>query len=161
MKERGLVSAAVGAFVFFAGISLMFIAFYASTPDWRGYDGYTIYAKFDEAAGLKERAPVRIAGVRIGEVESVELTPGYQAKVGLRIDKKSTQLPADTIAHIFTEGLLGVRYVAIFPGYDEKSLVSGQEILQTNSGFVLENLIAQFLINLGSESLNQGVSNGE
>ncbi len=157
MNERSVISAAVGVFVMLAGISLIFIAFYASTPDWRGYDGYTLYASFDEAAGLKERAPIRIAGVRIGEVESVELTPGYQAKVGLRIDEKSTKLPVDTTAHIFTEGLLGVRYVALFPGWDEVSLKANDEIYQTNSGFVLENLIAQFLINLGSESLNQGV----
>ncbi|MDC3180531.1 outer membrane lipid asymmetry maintenance protein MlaD [Gammaproteobacteria bacterium] len=159
MKERSIISAAVGIFVMLAGISLIFIAFYASTPDWRGYDGYTIYAKFDEAAGLKERAPIRIAGVRIGEVESIELTPGYQAKVGLRIDQKSTKLPVDTTAHIFTEGLLGVRYIALFPGWDDVTLNPGGEIYQTNSGFVLESLISQFLINLGSESLNQDASN--
>ena len=54
-----------------------------------------------------------------------------------------------------------MRYVAIFPGYDDASLQSGGEILQTNSGFVLENLIAQFLINLGNESLNKGVESEE
>ncbi|UTC24451.1 outer membrane lipid asymmetry maintenance protein MlaD [Candidatus Comchoanobacter bicostacola] len=158
MKENRLLNAGVGAFVLLAAVSMMFLAFFASTPDWRGYDGYTVYAKFDEAAGLRARAPIRIAGVRIGEVESVELTPSYQAKVALRIDSKSTELPLDTTAHIFTEGLLGVRYVAIFPGYDESTLKHDDEILQTNSGFVLENLIAQFLINLGSESLNKGSS---
>ena len=125
----------------------MFLAFYASTPDWRNYQGYVLYAEFDEAAGLRTRAPIRIAGVKVGEVVSVDLTESYQARVGIRIDSSDLSLPVDSSAHIFTEGLLGVRYIALFPGYDEVALSPDDEIVHTSSGFVLENLIGQFLIN--------------
>ena len=159
MKENQIINAGVGAFVLFAAVSLMFLAFYASTPDWRSYKGYTVYAYFDEAAGLRTRAPVRIAGVNVGEVVSVELTPTYQAKVGVRIDSPELNLPIDSSAHIFTEGLLGVRYIALFPGYDEEKLAHDDAFVHTSSGFVLETLIAQFLIN--AKNLDHRVENDD
>ena len=152
MTENRLINAGVGAFVLFAAVSLMFLAFYASTPDWKNYQGYVIYANFDEAAGLRTRAPIRIAGVKVGEVVTVDLTSTYQARVGIRIDADDLVLPIDSSAHIFTEGLLGVRYVALFPGYDEQRLTHGDEVVHTSSGFVLETLIAQFLINAKNQA---------
>lgn len=148
-KESRIVNAGVGALLLLACVSTLFIAFFASTPDWKEYQGYGLFANFDEAAGLKPRAPIRIAGVQVGEVESVSLTDQYQARVKLRINSKEVVLPKDTSAHIFTEGLLGVRYIALFPGYDDVSLVNNDEIDHTSSGFVLENLIGQVMVSAG------------
>lgn len=148
-KESRIVNAGVGALLLLACVSTLFIAFFASTPDWKEYQGYGLYANFDEAAGLKARAPIRIAGVQVGEVESVSLTDHYQARVKLRINSKEIFLPKDTSAHIFTEGLLGVRYIALFPGYDDTNLVNDDEIGHTSSGFVLENLIGQVMVSAG------------
>tara|TARA_A100001015_G_C14821760_1_gene644971 strand:- start:496 stop:984 length:489 start_codon:yes stop_codon:yes gene_type:complete len=150
MRENKIMNAGVGALMLLAGVSLMFIAFFASTPDWKEYDGYVLNANFDEAAGLKARAPIRIAGVQVGEVVSVTLTNYYQARVVMRINSGSLHLASDTSAHIYTEGLLGVRYISLLPGYDDTRLENGDEIHNTSSGFVLESLIGQFLINLGN-----------
>lgn len=149
MKESKVINAGVGALLLLALVSTLFIAFYASTPDWKEYQGYGLYANFDEAAGLRPRAPIRIAGVQVGEVESVSLTDLYQARVKLRMHDGELALSQDTSAHIFTEGLLGVRYIALFPGYDEALLVDGDEIDHTSSGFVLENLIGQVMVRAG------------
>lgn len=149
MNENRFINAGVGALLLLGIVSTMFIAFFASTSDWRDYNGYFLHARFDESAGLRARAPVRIAGVQIGEVISVELTKDYQAHVELRIDSKDLVLPADTSAHIYTEGLLGVRYIALFPGFDEERLQNGDFIEHTSSGFVLENLIGQVMVNAG------------
>ena len=149
MSENRIVNAGVGALLLLAAVSVLFIAFYASTPDWKEYQGYSLYANFDEAAGLRPRAPIRIAGVQVGEVESVSLTNLYQARVKLRMHDSDLVLSRDTSAHIFTEGLLGVRYIALFPGYDDDPLVDQDEIDHTSSGFVLENLIGQVMVRAG------------
>ena len=87
MSENRIINAGVGALLLLAAVSVLFIAFYASTPDWKEYQGYSLFANFDEAAGLRPRAPIRIAGVQVGEVESVTLTDLYQARVKLRMQK--------------------------------------------------------------------------
>ena len=152
MNENRIVNAGVGALLLLAAVSTLFIAFFASTPDWKEYQGYSLYANFDEAAGLRPRAPIRIAGVQVGEVESVTLTDLYQARVTLRMHSTNVKLARDTSAHIFTEGLLGVKYIALFPGYDADYLEDGHEIDHTSSGFVLENLIGQVMVNAGLSS---------
>ena len=149
MRESRIVNAGVGAFLLLAAVSTLFLAFYASTPDWKEYQGYTLYANFSEAAGLRARAPVRIAGVQVGEVDSVTLTDMYQARVKINIHSSDLKLSQDSSAHIFTEGLLGVRYISLFPGYDEALLENKSEIENTSSGFVLENLIGQFVVSAG------------
>lgn len=146
MRENRILNAGVGALLLLAMVSTMFIAFFASSQDWRDYKGYHLYAHFDESAGLRSRAPVRIAGVQVGEVVSVELTDMFQAKVLLRINDTSLKLPRDSAANIFTEGLLGVRYIALFPGYEDEELENHDEIVNTTSGFVLENLIGEVLM---------------
>ena len=156
MSENRIINAGVGALLLLAAVSTLFLAFYASTPDWKDYQGYSLYANFDEAAGLRARAPIRIAGVQVGEVESVTLTDLYQARVKLRMHSSEVRLARDTSAHIFTEGLLGVRYIALFPGYDEESLVDTSEIEHTSSGFVLENLIGQVMVSAGLSGGNGG-----
>ncbi len=149
MSENRILNAGVGAFLLLAAVSLLFLAFYASTPDWKEFQGYSLYANFDEAAGLRARAPIRIAGVQVGEVEAVNLTDLYQARVKLRMHSADIKLSRDTSAHIFTEGLLGVRYIALFPGYEEEYLEDASEVEHTSSGFVLENLIGQVMVSAG------------
>lgn len=149
MKEDRFINAGVGALVLLAIVSVMFIAFFASTSDWKDYQGYYLHAKFDESAGLRPRAPVRIAGVQVGEVVTVALTDDYQAMVTFRIDSTDLILPKDSSAHIYTEGLLGVRYIALFPGFEDERLKHQDEIEQTSSGFVLENLIGQVMVSAG------------
>ena len=68
MTENRIMNAGVGALLLLAAVSTLFLAFYASTPDWKEYQGYSLHANFDEAAGLRARAPIRIAGVQVGEV---------------------------------------------------------------------------------------------
>lgn len=109
-------------------------------------DGYTVSARFENVAGLKVRAPVEMAGVRIGRVEAIEFDPqSLQARVTLRIASQYDQLPEDTSASVLTAGLLGEKYVGLEPGGAEDPLKAGSEITLTQSSLVLEQLIGQFL----------------
>jgi phospholipid/cholesterol/gamma-HCH transport system substrate-binding protein len=75
--------------------------------------GDTYYAAFSEAGGLKVNDEVRIAGVRVGKVESIELD-GNRVKVGFRVDTES-QFGTETRAAIKVKTLLGAMFLALEP----------------------------------------------
>ena len=76
-----------------------------------GGDTYT--AAFAEAGGLKTNDPVRIAGVRVGSVESIELE-GDHVKVAFRV-KTDSAFGTETGASIRVNTLLGAMYLALEP----------------------------------------------
>lgn len=79
-----------------------------------GVKGQRLHALFDSVAGLDDKASVRIAGVRVGEVNGVGLQ-GTKARVTLVLDKP-IPLTVGTTARIANLGLLGEKYVEIIPG---------------------------------------------
>lgn len=78
--------------------------------------GDTYYAEFSEAGGLKVNDEVRVAGVRVGKVNSIELDEGV-VRVGFRI-KTDADLGEDTKAAIKVKTLLGSMFLAIEPEGD-------------------------------------------
>ena len=122
--------------------------------------GYEVTAEFDNIGDLKVGAPVRMAGVRIGDVTGIGFdNQSYRADVHLRIYPQFSQIPEDSYASIETEGLLGGQYVGISPGGLSTYLKNGSQILQTQSAIVLENLINKFFANFSSGSSSGSNSN--
>jgi phospholipid/cholesterol/gamma-HCH transport system substrate-binding protein len=116
------------------------------------HSSYQLTASFDNIGGLKVRAPVRIAGVQIGEVSNITIDlKTFKAVVTLAIDSQKNQLPIDTAANIQTEGLLGSNFIALAPGYADDFLKSNDHIEVTHSALILENLIGQFLYNVNQK----------
>jgi phospholipid/cholesterol/gamma-HCH transport system substrate-binding protein len=121
--------------------------------------GYDVTAEFDNIGDLKVGAPVRMAGVRIGDVTAIGLDKdSFRADVHLHIYPQFSQIPEDSYASIETEGLLGGQYVGISPGGLSSYLKNGSQIVQTQSAIVLENLINKFFANYASGS-SSGSSN--
>lgn len=76
--------------------------------------GGTVYnAAFAEAAGLHSGEEVRIAGVKVGKVESVDLE-GDHVRVEFRVDK-GVRVGDLTRAEIKIKTLLGAHYLALDP----------------------------------------------
>lgn len=146
MNERTLETA-VGAFVLLGIAALFLLALRVSGLEGLGQaGGYTVSAAFDNTGNLRLRAPVTVAGVRIGLVEGIEYdSNSFEAIVTMRIDRKYSGLPDDTSASILTAGLLGEQYIALEPGGSATSLAEGSRIRLTQSALVLEQLIGQFL----------------
>ncbi len=114
--------------------------------------GYRLTAHFSNIGTLKVRSPVKIAGVTVGRVAAIRLDPEqYQAVVEMRIQSQY-KLPDDSIASIYTSGLLGEQYVAIEAGGSPEFLEDGDEIEITQSALVLEELIGKFLVKATEES---------
>lgn len=141
----------VGVFVAAGLGALLVLALQVSgLTEIRQPPGYTVTAYFDNVGGLREKAPVSLAGVRVGRVESIELdSDRHQARVTLTIHERYGRIPEDTSAAIYTQGLLGEQYVGLEAGWDDVYLGSGDEIRETQSAVVLERVIGQFLYNLG------------
>jgi phospholipid/cholesterol/gamma-HCH transport system substrate-binding protein len=142
----------VGLFVL-AGIgALFFLAVRAANlGSFVVKDGYELRANFDNIGGLKERAPVRSAGVVVGRVDSIDFdTKSFQADVRLSMDNRY-RFPKDSSVKILTAGLLGEQYIGIEAGADEKVLGNGDKVALTQSAVVLENLISQFLYGKAAE----------
>lgn len=152
MMHARHIEIAVGAFVAAGMAALFLLAMQVSNLSVVGGDeGYQVSARFDNISGLKVRAPVTVAGVRVGRVTGVEFDPNtYQALVTMRIHPRYNQLPLDTSASIFTSGLIGEQYVSLEPGGDMEYLTEGSELILTQSALVLEQLIGQFLFSMGS-----------
>jgi len=145
MGKKG-VETLVGLFVLLGVAGLAFLALKAANlGSLTGADSYSVQARFDNIGGLKPRAAVRSAGVTVGRVSSIVLDPKtFQGVVTLDIER-TYNFPKDTAAKILTAGLLGDQYVGLEPGGDDKNLIAGETIAQTQSAVVLENLIGQFL----------------
>lgn len=81
----------------------------------RGSETKTIDVAFDSVAGLDEKSTVRVAGVRVGKVSAIRLTPDGRALVTLEVDD-DIQLREDATARVANLGLLGEKYIEIDPG---------------------------------------------
>lgn len=116
-------------------------------------DVYKVYAHFDNVSGLTTRARVTMAGVTIGQVTGIEFDKNrYTGKVEMAIFSDVDTLPSDSAASIVTAGLLGEKYIGISVGGDDMMLADGDEIYDTQSALVLEELIGRFLLNTVSSS---------
>jgi phospholipid/cholesterol/gamma-HCH transport system substrate-binding protein len=78
---------------------------------------YEVKIPFNEATQLAEQSDVRISGVNVGKVQSIELAPnGKQALATAAIDDRYAPLPEDTRAMLRTKTLLGETYIELTPG---------------------------------------------
>lgn len=109
-------------------------------------DAYAVTAKFDNIGGLNIKAPVTLAGVRVGRVTDIEVDrEDHVAVVTMSLAGGYDNLPMDTAASILTSGLLGSQFVGLEPGGDEEMLAEGSEITLTQSALQLEELISQMV----------------
>jgi len=76
--------------------------------------GYRLEAIFDDVQQLSIGDEVRLAGVKIGYVENIQLTLDGQARVWVQIADQF-QIPAASSASIMMTGLLGGHYLVIIP----------------------------------------------
>ena len=153
MNQTRLMELVVGLFICLGLAAIFLLTLQVSTQNnLRRESTYSVQARFDNVGSLRVRAPVTLAGVRIGRVTAVDVNPEtFQAEVKLAIDERYNQLPTDSSAAIQTAGILGEQYVALQPGGSMDNLKNGDRISFTQSAIVLENLIGRFLTQMGND----------
>lgn len=134
-----VVLAVAGGFLYFA----------YSNSNVKHIDGYSVKADFSNIAGIAVGSDVRIGGIKIGSVESLDLDPKtYQAQAIMRV-REDVKLPKDSSAAIQSAGLLGDKFVAIEPGGDESIMKDGDKIELTQSSVSIEEMIGKFAFSGG------------
>lgn len=116
VKVGGLVLLAIG----------VFIAFIMVLGDCNFSPGFHVSVDFNNAAGLKPGAPVRLAGIPAGSVKSVRFMGGEMEEVGEGVerpvyvratlfieDEIRESIRSDATFTITTQGVLGEPYVEI------------------------------------------------
>jgi phospholipid/cholesterol/gamma-HCH transport system substrate-binding protein len=102
----------------FGILLFLWVTFGGSTP-FRAKT-YEVKIPFNEATQLAEQSDVRISGVNVGKVQSIELAPnGRQALATAAIDAGYAPLPESTRAILRTKTLLGETYIELTPGSRE------------------------------------------
>ncbi len=144
MQSSPIRDLIVGLFVLGGFVALGYLTFQVGGLSDRVQGGLELFATFDEIGGLRERAPITISGVKVGQVNGVELDDFLRARVSLDLDP-TLELPVDSSVAIRTSGLLGDQFIALEPGSEDDILQRGEEIAYTESALSIERLIGKFM----------------
>ena len=147
--KNNIVETILGAVVLV--VAAGFLTFFYKTTDIKPTSGYEITAAFNKIDGLDTGAPVRVSGVKVGQVLNFKLNPeNYRAIVRMNI-KDGVHLPTDTAAVISSSGMLDGKFMSLEPGADEEFLEPGDQIEFTQSTPSLEQLLGQVIFSLTKE----------
>lgn len=138
----------VGVFVLAGLLALAYLSLQVGGLELRGPERIELRATFDDIGGLSARAPVRIAGVKIGQVSRIDLDDDLRAQVFLAVDS-AVQLSVDSSAAIRTSGLLGDQFISVELGAEDEVLLPGDEFVFTESAFSIDRLIGQLVHDAG------------
>ena len=142
MKRSG-VETILGALVLV--IATGFVVLGARAIDTQSDDVYELSARFLKVGGLERGSDVRISGVKVGSVIDRKLDAvNFEAVVMFSV-RSDIVLPADTEAGVTGEGLLGGKYLRLFPGKSDEKLSAGQEIVRTRDYQALEDTVSEIL----------------
>jgi phospholipid/cholesterol/gamma-HCH transport system substrate-binding protein len=142
MKRSRAAEFRVGLFVAAALLTGMALAFVIGNQQniFKRKNEYV--ALFDSVDGLSEGSSVRIAGVNVGVVRSVELTEDGTTRVTVGVVEDAVHLVRrDSVASIGNQGLLGDKLVDITPGSGE--LLPEGETLQTENAVGIGEYVGQ------------------
>jgi phospholipid/cholesterol/gamma-HCH transport system substrate-binding protein len=120
MSRDSTLELKVGSFVLMAALALTF--FIISISDLSIFEkGRHLKVIFGFASGLREAAPVRLAGVEVGLVKKLQVFVDDQdgRKTKVRVYawiKDNISIPADSRVTINQLGILGEKYLEIIPG---------------------------------------------
>lgn len=113
------------AAVLLGGMFLLLEGYYTQAKS------YPLWVVFDNALGVQKGAPVRMAGVDVGQVGEVELTPDNRARIRLNI-KKTVAIPRGSKFSIASGAIIGDKFIDITPARSgeriaEKTVIEGPE----------------------------------
>jgi phospholipid/cholesterol/gamma-HCH transport system substrate-binding protein len=138
----------VGLFVLVGLLAIAYLSLKVGGLEFGGEKRIVLYATFNDIGGLSVRAPVRVAGVKIGQVSAIDLDEDLRAEVALLVES-GLDLSIDSSAAIRTSGLLGDQFISVELGAEDDVLGDGEEFVYTESAFSIDKLIGQLVHDAG------------
>ena len=129
--------------VVIAGIAAFFVLLsFLNHRKYSDSNTYEVTATFSDASGLGPKSRVQIAGIEVGVVDHIDLTPDARAKATLRI-KNEIVLRKDARITKRSASLLGDFLLDVFPGTpDQPRIPNGGEIATVTSQPGIEDVFA-------------------
>jgi phospholipid/cholesterol/gamma-HCH transport system substrate-binding protein len=145
MRQSRAIEVSAGMFVLLGFAALWFLITQITNRETEvGKGAYELIAKYENIGSLKVGAPVSMAGVTVGRVDSISFDQSiYKAVVKVRINPQYNKVPEDSDASIMTAGLLGGQYIGITAGGSDVFMKNGDQFTLVQDAFVLEKLINQ------------------
>ena len=114
------------------GIFIGFLIVFSLSDVYLLQKGYKINVLFDFVNGIKQNAPIRLAGVNVGEVKEINLfydkdLGRTRVRLGLWLSGDA-KVETDSVSRINTLGLLGEQYLEITPGTSDRFVQPGDTI---------------------------------
>ena len=104
---------------------------------WPAGKGHQVVAYFPSTVGLYPGDDVRVVGVPVGKIESIQPRAG-DVKVTMRVDD-GVKLPADARALIIAPNLVSARFIQFTPAYKSgPTLADGAQIGLDRTGVPVE-----------------------
>lgn len=143
--KKATVETGVGIFVLIGIIAVGYLTIQLGRMELLGENYHRYNARFFSVSGLRTGASVEMAGVQIGQVDSITLdSDRYVADVRLKI-QKDVQIMEDVIASVRTAGLIGDKFIQLTPGASDIYLEPGGTIIETESALDIEELIGRYV----------------
>ena len=143
----------VGIFILI-GVAILFLIVFSIGDINISKAGYIIKVRFNFASGIGPSAPVRLAGVGVGQIRGIRVfydTQDKKTKAEMTAWIQSgTKIEQDALVTINTLGLLGEKYLEIIPGTPGKPLVKNNEILVGKDPVSMEK-VTENLANLSED----------
>lgn len=138
-RRRQKLELWLGLLVIVSAVSLTWGYFWL-TGQPLGERGYTVHLVLDDAGGLAKGNQVRMAGVEVGVVRSVELQAPDRVGVRLWIGRE-VELPRDSRAILESASVFGDKMIVLRPGTSSSPLADG-DTLSTGTATGLTDLAA-------------------
>lgn len=120
----------LGALVLAGACAVVYLAFVANQGlPWSST--YDVVVEVPNAQRLAPHDPVRVGGVRVGQVSGIEARVDGRrpfARIHLSLDEGIARLPADTRARVSQASVLGASTVELLPGTSTDELPAGAVI---------------------------------
>ena len=127
----------VGLFVVLGGAAMVVGVFLVGKEEGLFRESFRVTSYFTTIEGLRAGAAVRLAGVDIGIVSKITITPEKnKVRVDLKLGKKvQSFIRKDSYAAIEQEGLVGSKYVALSVGSEAAGEATDGDILLSKEPF--------------------------
>ncbi len=135
MTEK-LKGARLGLFTFLGTVILVMGIFLIGNKDLLFLETFELKAYFPTVEGLRVGAPVRLTGIDVGSVKSIEFIADTTSKilVTMKIRRDVQQfIKKDSRASIETEGLVGNKVLIIYGGSGQIPAVEDGDVLPTKT----------------------------
>lgn len=111
---------------------------------------YALVTLVNDVAGLREGAPVTIAGQRVGQVSSIEFIPIEQKRPGINLrlmlevsERVRDQIRKNSRVVLRAQGLLGDKYVDITPGTSGFAVMQERDTIPAETAMDIEQFLAR------------------